>query len=257
MKLVNAWHLSFVVVASSFALFTVACDPGSGTDDTTGGESSSSGSGSGSSSGNGSSSSSGSGGLKLTPIDDMEDQNGSILLNSSSWYTYNDETMGAMQVPTVGDPFVMTKVPKANGASQYAANTTGSGFTTWGAGFGFDLNNDGATKKSYDSSAFAGITFWGLAGAGGTAAIRFNVGDSQTTPEAGNCTMCSDDFGANITFTGDWQQFTIRFSEMKTVNWSKQNLTAINKAALYYVHFQASQNTTFDIWIDDISFFTE
>jgi hypothetical protein len=259
MKLINGRGAFFLVIAASFAVGMVACDPGSSTGDTTGGESSSSGSGSGSSSGNSSgSSSSGGSELKLTSIDDMEDMNGSILSMGGAWYTYNDETMGATQTP-VGMPFVMAKVPKANGTSQYAANSTGSGFTTWGAGFGFDLNNDGVTKKGFDGSQYTGITFWALAGTGGTTNIRFNVGDSQTTPEAGNCAagMCSDDFGANVTLSADWQQFTFRFADMKAVNWSKANLTAIDKAGLYYVHFQASQNTTFDIWIDDIAFFTE
>ncbi len=189
----------------------------------------------------------------------MEDMNGSILSMGGAWYTYNDETMGAMQAPIVGDPFLMTKVPKANGASQYAANTTGNGFTTWGAGFGFDLNNDGVAKKAFDASQYTGITFWALAGAGGATSIRFNVGDSQTTQEAGKCPagMCGDDFGATLTLSADWQKFTFRFADMKAVNWSKANLAAIDKAGLYAVHFQASQNTTFDIWIDDISFFTE
>lgn len=248
---------AFLSCVAVLAIGLVACDPGSSTDDTTSSSASGSGSGS-SSSGDSSSSSSGGGTMTLIPIDDMEDQEGSILSKSGAWYTYNDMTMGATQMPPVGDPYVMTAVPKPNGSSQYAAQTTGSGFTTWGAGFGFDLNNDGTTKKAFDASAYAGITFWALAGAGGTTNIRFNVGDSQTTPEAGNCgTMCSDDFGANITLTTDWKQFTFRFADMKTVNWSKQNLTAIKKAELYYVHFQASQNTTFDIWVDDISFFTE
>ena len=256
MKFVNGVRASFLACGALVVIGLVACDPGSSTDDTTSSGTSSS-SGSGSSSGDTSSSTSSGGGLKLTPIDDMEDQEGSILSKAGAWYTYNDATMGATQTP-VGTPFVMAKVPKANGSSQYAANTTGNGFTTWGAGFGFDLNNDGVAKKAFDASQYAGITFWALAGAGATTAIRFNVGDSQTTPEAGNCGMtCSDDFGSNLTLTGDWQQFTIRLFEMKAVNWSKQNLTAINKAGLYTVHFQASQNTTFDIWIDDISFFTE
>jgi hypothetical protein len=255
MKLINGRHVLLLVIASSFVVAMVACDPGTTTENTTGGESSSSGSGSGSGSG---SSSSGGPQLKLTPIDDMEDGNGSILSSAGAWYTYNDMTVGATQAPIVGDPFMMTAVPKANGPSKMAANTTGNGFTTWGAGFGFDLNNDGVAKKAFDASQYSGITFWALAGAGATTSIRFNVGDSQTTPEAGKCgMMCSDDFGANVTLTGDWQQFTFRFADMKAVNWSKANLPAIDKAGLYYVHFQASQSTIFDIWIDDISFFTE
>ncbi|HVK64917.1 MAG TPA: hypothetical protein VM694_10595, partial [Polyangium sp.] len=63
------------------------------------------------------------------------------------------------------------------GSSAYGANTKGSGFTEWGAGFGFDLNNDGLTKKAFNGSQFAGIQFWAKIGSG-TGAVRFNVGDS-------------------------------------------------------------------------------
>jgi hypothetical protein len=191
-------------------------------------------------------------------IDDMEDQNGSITPNAGmigAWYTYNDETATGTQTPTVGDPFMMAPVPSAHGSSAYAANTKGSGFTTWGAGFGFDLNNDGVAKKAYNAAAYTGITFWALAGAGSATSVRVNIGDSQTTPEAGACgTKCSDDFGQQITLTNSWQQFTIPFNGVTTVNWSMQNLTAIKKDALYYIHFQTAQNQAFDIWIDDIAF---
>ncbi len=255
MKFVKDSRSLSLLAVSLFVVGMVACDPGSETDDTTSSGASSS---SGSSSGDTTSSSSGGGMMTFTTIDDGEDQNGSILSNMGAWYTYNDMTAGATQAPTVGDPFMMSPVPKPNASSQYAANTTGNGFTTWGAGFGFDLNNDGVTKKAFDASQYAGVTFWALAGAGATTSIRFNIGDSQTTPEAGKCGMkCSDDFGAQITLTNDWKQYTFRFADLKTVNWSMQGLTAIDKAGLYYMHFQASQNTTFDIWVDDISFFTE
>ncbi|MDI1431156.1 carbohydrate binding domain-containing protein [Polyangium sorediatum] len=195
---------------------------------------------------------------QVTLIDDMEDQNGSITPNAGmlgAWYTYNDETVGATQTPTVGDPFEMAALSPPRGSSAYGANTKGSGFTTWGAGFGFDLNNDGVTKKAFNAAQFAGIQFWAKIG-GGTGAVRLNVGDSQTTPEAGNCgATCSDDFGANVTLTTDWKEFKFSFADLATVNWSKQNLTAIKKDALYYIHFQAAQSMAFDIWIDDIAFY--
>ncbi|MDI1475604.1 carbohydrate binding domain-containing protein [Polyangium sp. y55x31] len=262
MKFVNEHRAFFAVVMGLLVVSAAACDEGS--TDTTGGAGGAGASGGGGPGPGGGgpgpgSGGSGGGGQKLTIIDDMEDQNGSIFPNAGmlgAWYTYNDETAGATQTPIVGDPFEMTALSPARGSSTYAANTKGNGFTTWGAGFGFDLNNDGVTKKAYNASQFAGIHFWAKVGAGSSGAVRFNVGDSQTTPEAGNCgDTCSDDFGANVTLTTDWQEFKFAFAELKTVNWSKQNLTAIKKDALYYVHFQASQNATFDIWIDDISFY--
>jgi len=262
MMLAKNNRVLFPVVFGFALLGAAACDEGSSATGGTAGSDATStttvttGPGSG-----GGSSTSGPGGGssgQTTLIDDMEDQNGSILTNAGllgAWYTYNDMTATATQTPTVGDPFMMAAVPSPRGSSAYAANTKGNGFATWGAGFGFDLNNDGVTKKAYNASSFTGITFWALAGAGGTPSVRVNVGDSQTTPEAGSCgTTCSDDFGASITLTNSWKQYTLPFAQMTTVNWSKQNLTALKKDALYYVHFQTAQAMTFDIWIDDIAF---
>ncbi|MDI1449772.1 carbohydrate binding domain-containing protein [Polyangium sp. 6x1] len=261
MKFVNKNRALFVVVMGLLVVSAAACDEGA-TNPGSGGAGASGGGGPGPGPGGGGPGGGGPGGggsgTKLTLIDDMEDQNGSIISNAGllgAWYTYNDETAGATQTPIVGDPFEMTALSPARGSSMYGANTKGNGFTTWGAGFGFDLNNDGVAKKAYNASQFAGIQFWAKVGSG-TGAVRFNVGDSQTTPEANNCGMtCSDDFGANVTLTADWQEFKFSFAELKTVNWSKQNLTAIKKDALYYVHFQSGQNTTFDIWVDDIAFY--
>jgi len=202
----------------------------------------------------------GGGSTILSLIDDCEDQDGSIITNGArkgAWVTVNDGTAG-MQTPSVGAPFMMPATPKPHGSSKYAANTKGSGFTDWGAEFGFDLNNNGTTKKAYDASEYTGITFWAMAGESSTTSVRLKIGDSQTTPEAGNCGVkCSDDFGANITLKNEWQQYTYRFDDLSTVNWSMQNLTAINKSGLYHVLFQVSQNQTFDIWVDDVAFFTE
>src|SRR5690349_9264895 len=66
-------------------------------------------------------------------IDDMEDNDGSISpVNGrvGAWYTYNDLTMGATQVPKQGDPFTMTA--GGRDGTGYCANTHGSGFTLWG-----------------------------------------------------------------------------------------------------------------------------
>src|SRR5437773_1386217 len=83
---------------------------------------------------------------------------------------------GGTQTPAMGDPFI----PDACGhASMYCAHTTGSGFTDYGAGFGFDLNNDAGTKGIYDVGAFTGVAFW----AKGTP-FRLKVLTSATVPTA-------------------------------------------------------------------------
>lgn len=231
---------------------TGGSDGGSGASDTT----------SSSNGGTGGSSSTSSGGssAKLSMIDDMEDGDGSILAadgRKGAWYTYNDETAAATQDPAVGLPFEMTPINPPRGQSAFAANTKGSGFMTWGSGFGFDLSNDGTAKAAYDASKYSGISFWARIGAGATGSVRLNIGDKNTTPEGGVCdpAACSDDFGKDIVLTADWQKFDIKFAEMTQVGWSMVLLPEIQKSALFAVHFQTGVDKTFDIWVDDIAFF--
>src|SRR5262249_25593922 len=118
-------------------------------------------------------SSSSGGPLNPNLIDNMEDGDASILMQGGRvgvWYTFNDMTVGGVQVPPAGANFIPDLIPGGgqNGSTR-AAHTTGSGFTTWGAGMGFDLNNNGMTKLPYNAGAFTGISFWGK----GAQAIRF------------------------------------------------------------------------------------
>jgi hypothetical protein len=154
-------------------------------------------------------------------IDDMEDNDGSIAnVNGrvGAWYTYNDETKTATQVPKQGDPFTMTA--GGRDGSGYAANTHGSGFSVWGAGFGFNLKDPGdgdggSAKSSYDASAYGGIAFWAKAGPGSDKGLRVNVSNKDTDPAGAICApadKCNDHFGNPVTLTGDWARYTLPFS---------------------------------------------
>jgi hypothetical protein len=202
----------------------------------------------------------------LSMIDDMEDMDGSILAAEGrvgAWYSYNDTT-STTQVPPAGTPgFPMSPITPPRGTSNYAANTTGSGFTTWGAGIGFDLNNgggdSGAGKQPYDASQYKGITFWAKAGPGGIGNIRMNVQDAQTAPEGGICSTtatkgCNDHRGTSVSLTQDWKQFTFTFDSLKQLGFGMAYPTfQTNK--LYAIQFQAGTKVKFDIWLDDIAFY--
>lgn len=197
----------------------------------------------------------------ISMIDDMEDKNGSILAAEGrvgAWYTYNDTT--GMQAPPAGQMgFDMTELTPPRDESTYAANTTGSGFTTWGAGIGFDLNNDGSAKQPYDASAYKGITFWAKAGTGGIKNIRLNVQDAQTAPEGNICDKtatkgCNDHRGTAVLLTEDWKQFTFAFDALKAIGFG-QSFPTFETDKLFAIQFQASQNVKFDIWLDDIAFY--
>ena len=93
-------------------------------------------------------------------LDDFEDGDGAIIMSGGRqgfWYTFNDGTAGGSQTPPS-----TAVVPDSGGAceSANALHTTGSGFATWGAGIGVDLNNLGGAmgvKMPWDASAYTGI----------------------------------------------------------------------------------------------------
>jgi len=186
----------------------------------------------------------------------MEDGDGSIIMQNGrigAWFTYNDMSAGGAQVPPMGAAFVPTMIPGGNGMSLLAAHTNGSGFSNWGAGMGFDLNNDGVNpKKTYNVSAFAGITFW----AKGSPMIRFKVLVAATVPPAqgGTCmSNCGDSHGMNIGLSQSWTQYTVPFSSLAQEGWG--TAAVFNTSTVLSVQFSVGPNAAFDFWIDDISFY--
>ena len=173
-----------------------------------------------------------------------------------AWYTYNDESAAGTQTPAAGAMFT----PTAGGAggSAFSANTTGSGFATWGAGMGFDLNNPGdgmggpGVKGLYDASVHTGIAFT----ARGNVAIRFKLQTAATVPDTdgGTCAAdCDDSHGASFTLTSDWVQYALPFDTATQEGWGAP--AAFDAAALMGVQFQAPANADFEIAIDDVGFY--
>ncbi len=153
-------------------------------------------------------------------IDDLEDGDGSIIMQGGrvgAWFTYNDMSAGGTQMPPMGAAFVPSM--GGNAGSLHAAHTNGSGFSNWGAGMGFDLDNDGVNpKKTYNVSAFTGITFW----AKGSPMIRFKVLVAATVAVAqgGTCAAnCGDSHGMNIGLNQSWTQYTVPFSSLMQEGW--------------------------------------
>jgi hypothetical protein len=191
-------------------------------------------------------------------IDDMEADGGikKVCGRQGFWYTYNDATTGATQTPLAGGTFVHELITPARGSSTKAAHTTGSaGFTTWGAGMAFDLNNPGGTspKSTYSAAAYTGITFFAKASA--TITVRVNVSTPPTEPgPVGSCTgtKCSDHYGKAITLSTAWTPVTLTFGELAQQGWGTP--ATFDKSRVIAVQFQVDKSTAFDFWIDDIAF---
>jgi hypothetical protein len=185
-------------------------------------------------------------------IDDFEDGNAQILLNAGrdgSWFTSNDGT--GQQTPPANSPLPSTLTP-ARGTSTRAMHTTGMNFRTWGAIVGANFVQTGATVALYNASAYQGVTFTAKMGKFGTAApLRVSIPDYDTVV---GCTSCGDPFGASVTLTTNFQTFQVPFSSFKQAGFG-QHFNAFDPTRTYSINFSWGANQTFDVWIDDLSFY--
>lgn len=202
-------------------------------------------------------------------IDDMEDGNADILGRDgrvSQWYTYNDGTVGN-QVPVPNQTPPTEPIPGNRcGFSTNAFRVTGSGFTNWGSGFGFDfrtmLLDSGYGPTSYDGTAYRGITFWARVGDPSITHLWFGVGDQWSLPQGGHCdatvtsgpTACYDFFGANIEMSTEWKRYAFQWGQLGQRNFGVVR-PELDVANLYVAHFDVPVSPVFDVWIDDVAFF--
>jgi hypothetical protein len=202
-------------------------------------------------------------GLMFELIDNMEADNGLIPKvngRDGEWFVFNDGSDGGVETPTPGTNFLPSLVTPPRSGSMYAARMRGSGFASWGAGMGLNLNsptsgsNVGA-RLTYDASIYRGFMFYGRIGAGTTATVSLSVPDHNTDPLGGVCTnACGAHFTTVLTFTTSWVQYLVYFTDLKQAAWGRPQETALDSAQIYGPTFNVGSNTTFDVWVDDIYF---
>jgi hypothetical protein len=192
-------------------------------------------------------------------LDNLDDGDSAIPEVSGrigAWYTYNDETAAGSQVPAMGDAF--EPVAGGPGTSVFFANTSGSGFAVWGAGFGLDLNNDDVQKQSYDASAFTGIRLK----AKGSVPVRASVMvagvissavGGSCEPGAGAGQGCDDGHGRVLVLSGTWETYELPFAQLTQAGWGK--VVAFDATAVMSVQFNVDKNLAFDVAVDDIGFY--
>jgi hypothetical protein len=130
-------------------------------------------------------------------IDNMSDGDGAILQvdgRSGGWYSFNDGNG------------TQTPLPPAITAKPGWICSSGSGFSTWGAGIGVTLNSDATKSCTYDASIYKGVAF-ALQGSVTGGKLRFNVQTADiasTATSGGTCVStsttnnCDDYYGAEI-----------------------------------------------------------
>lgn len=205
-------------------------------------------------------------------IDDLEHGMTPLLQTTDgrvgAWYTYNDGTEGATQMPAAcGEAF-----PAATGGakgSTYSARSSGSGFPDY-AGFGFDLNNMGtepvncnvdfSTRMSYDASQYTGISFYAKSYKGALN-IDVKIPSLAETPidQGGACDpedgsgKCENSYQTYAELRSTWKAFEIPFSSFTRPSWGRK--FDLDVATLVGIQFQPRPDTDFDVAIDHICFY--
>ncbi len=202
---------------------------------------------------------------RYTVIDLAEAANNAIELvdGEGYWYTLHDG--GGTIVPDTqggAEQLVATELPEARGTSLLGMHVVANnGFDSWGAGLGFDLNAPNSnTKNKYDASRYSGLVFWARSG-DGTLNMRVKIVTAEVVEDSqpgGECSAdCDDVYGVDITLGETWQEYSVALAAppLEQVGWGAS--TEFNPESVISVQFQAGAGVAFDVWIDDIRFFTE
>lgn len=127
-----------------------------------------------------------------------------------------------------------------------------SGYTTSFSGIGFLVNAPviDAPWSTFDASRYSGITFQ-VKGTAYAVRVLFHVPATIGTQYHGTCTtsVCQGALSPNYSLTSiAWTTVTVPWSSLTS------GTAPFNPSQLAAIEFQPGNTTTFDLWIDDISF---
>jgi hypothetical protein len=197
-------------------------------------------------------------------IDDMEDRTSGLSSSTTygGWYVFDDMTTGGTMTPAPSTMFEMEAIPGGRCASEYAMRISGTGFSQWGAGMGFDfgygnLPSGAFGKLPVDGRAFAGLRFWARVGEATGTQLNFSILAGACSPSDGGdgaadaSTLpsdCAQSFAKGLKLTTDWVRYDIPFEQLLG-----PTRNAIPRDQIFSFEFIIPANATFDLWIDDIS----
>ncbi len=193
-------------------------------------------------------------------IDDFEDGDSATLEidgRSGTWYHYNAdgdldshvlEYVGTEQLPSGGE---------------LALHTAGSGYEWAGIGAGFRWsapNEDGVWVECvYDASVYEGIRFWAR-GNDAEVLLTLSIPEVITLENNGTCdpaaTSCWNAHGIDLVLVDEWVEYMIPFSDFEQPSRGEQ-YGELDASRLRVLQFELAPFTPFDIWIEDLAFYTE
>ena len=201
-------------------------------------------------------------GCGITPalIDDFEDGDGSICASvgrSGHWFTYVDGVSSSSVTPPPSDAVAAspTKLSTPRGASQYAMHITGNDSQYAGVGAFLDNPVIGQAPGVYDAGAagYTGVHFFIKSNMGlyfviqipATVAVKYG-GTCATEPCSGASYYRSS---VALPSSATWTEISIPFSSLGG------GVAPFRTDQLWDIGFQPGTAGSFDLWIDDVSFY--
>ncbi len=185
-------------------------------------------------------------------LDDMEDGNGDIPRlggRNGVWYPFADK-YGTSS-------FQNAIIPGQRGAlSRQAQHTSGSGYSEWGSGIGFDLAIVGQDKTVYDASAYTGITFWARSTEPLLLTVAFpDVNTTGQLPDAiKKCTECDHHWVSTVSTNTDWKRYTVLWTDLRLESGTEPVPEEFAVSELVSIQFRTARDAVYDYWIDDVAF---
>lgn len=198
-------------------------------------------------------------------VDDLEDGNAQVAAvagRNGSWWVTTDGTAGTIEPPGGAAPTTARILGGRCGSTQ-AVRVTGQGFTDWGAVLSVGMIYT-SQEEPFDASAYKGIKFWARVGETNNGSVRVQFQDGDTVPVGGICDptpntpdTCYNGFGTTIApLDTQWRLYQLPFADMTQRDFGHR-APALDPATLYTIEWHLDPNTVFDLWVDDVWFYSE
>lgn len=206
-------------------------------------------------------------GTTYTPvIDSMEDNDKQIgLAGGDYWFTYSANSTTNTTAACTTTPFG-TDTPEElsphRGSSQFGMHFVGVGCSTLKVQGGLGLKK-GATAGSllgYNASAYTGIAFWAKVGSASSAAnMIVEIPNGTTHPDGGTCLPddCYGHYRTSVDLTDQWQRFELKFADFSPAAFGANDGPTMATNALFQIIFSWNNRAQINVWIDDVTFFTQ
>jgi len=185
-------------------------------------------------------------------IDDFEDGDSQLETPTYSgyWFTAVDDTGTGEVLPAPGgdcEPEDLDPPRDDSDRAMHVSGTWNDG-AVWIAALGFPLKNGGTEEdpEPVDASVYDGVTFY----------AKTDEEDTQVRLEV-MITDVKDNahFAIDIDLSSTWELYTVTWDDPRLIQpaWTTAPVD-FEAAHLYKFQFQF-ESETFDLWVDDISFF--